>query len=325
MLSNEQADRILEIYEERRSRREAQIEKNRLAVHKKLPGVLSIEEEIRRLAVEEVKRRLDKSGSDGELLEQIEGLRKKKAKLLKDAGFTSDYEDVPYVCEDCKDTGYIGSRHCHCYIQLSLEMFSGSRSDGISGMRLSDFQMDFYPKDYIDEDSGKSALYLARAAKEKSAAFISHFGSSFENLLLIGRTGTGKTFLSGCIGGELAAKGHTVCYMTSFELFAVLKKEAFSRESGEGEDYHRVFSCDFLIIDDLGTELVNAMTYSQLFELINERIRCKKPTLISTNLGLNALEQNYTERVVSRFVEYYTTLKLACPDIRMQKKGIRRQ
>ena len=81
-----------------------------------------------------------------------------------------------------------------------------------------------------------------------------------------------------------------------------------------------MFSCDLLIIDDLGTEFGNSMTASQLFELINQRIRTRSSTLISTNLDLGGLQKTYTERIVSRLVENYKVLTLSGPDIRTAKR-----
>ncbi len=254
---------------------------------------------------------------------RIERLRQEKSALMEKAGFGAEYLDPPYICPDCRDTGYVNGRHCHCYQQLSLELFGDSRSQSIYERSLKDFSLDYYPGDFIDGESGRTSRELAVSALERARDFVERFDESFENILLIGKTGTGKTHLSGCIGGELLSRGRTVCYLTAFELFSSMKKEAFSRESYRGEDYERIFGCDLLIIDDLGTEFPTAMTNSWLFELVNERIRRRVSTLISTNLDLGGLGETYTERMISRFVEHYTAIKLAGPDIRILKKGIR--
>ena len=81
-----------------------------------------------------------------------------------------------------------------------------------------------------------------------------------------------------------------------------------------------IFDCDLLIIDDLGTELSNSFTTSQLFLCINERILRQKSTIISTNLGMNQLADIYSERVLSRISSNYTLLKLFGADIRILKR-----
>ncbi len=83
-----------------------------------------------------------------------------------------------------------------------------------------------------------------------------------------------------------------------------------------------IFDCDLLIIDDLGTELANTFTISQLFFCLNERMLRKKSTVISTNLGFDQLSTVYTERIFSRIVSSYSMIKLFGDDIRLQKKKL---
>ncbi|MBQ9631463.1 MAG: ATP-binding protein [Lachnospiraceae bacterium] len=343
-LSNEQYNQIMSVYEERQYLHRRETEKRRQKLYARFPRVMAIEAEIRQLAIEEVAERLGgrdgasravpgpdalgRQGSSGgagmprsagraERLERIEALRREKEQLVEASGYT----EVPFVCPDCEDTGYVDGRRCHCFDQLVLDRFGDSHTDQAAGLTLEDFSLEPYPAEYMDEQTGRSSLELAKAARARAKDFVAQFGTAFENILLIGKTGTGKTHLSACIGGELLAAGRTVCYLTAFELFATLKKEAFSRGEAQSEDYTRLFSCELLIIDDLGTEFITTMTNSQLFELVNERIRRRRATLISNNLELSELGEVYTERMISRFVEYYTTLKLVGPDIRILKRS----
>ena len=77
---------------------------------------------------------------------------------------------------------------------------------------------------------------------------------------------------------------------------------------------------DLLIIDDLGTELVNTFTTSQLFYVVNERLNRKKGTIISTNLPVNEMRDEFTDRVMSRIVSQYQIIPLYGEDIRIRKK-----
>ena len=81
-----------------------------------------------------------------------------------------------------------------------------------------------------------------------------------------------------------------------------------------------IFDCDLLIIDDLGTELSNSFTSSQLFLCLNERILRRKSTIISTNLKMNQLADIYSERVLSRISNSYTVMNLFGADIRILKR-----
>lgn len=80
----------------------------------------------------------------------------------------------------------------------------------------------------------------------------------------------GKTYLTNCIAKELLETGHSVIYFTSFQLFDTLAKYAFRYTDSKVDitDIHEdIFTCDLLIIDDLGTETTNSFVSSQLFLL----------------------------------------------------------
>ena len=86
--------------------------------------------------------------------------------------------------------------------------------------------------------------------------------------------------------------------------------------------YLELVQDDMLAIDDLGTELSNAFTVSQLFLCVNERILREKSTIISTNLNLVELRDLYSERTFSRISNNYNIIKLFGDDIRIQKRKL---
>ena len=75
-----------------------------------------------------------------------------------------------------------------------------------------------------------------------------------------------------------------------------------------------------MIIDDLGTELMNSFTASVFFRLLNERLSADRGMVISTNLTPAQLSEVYTERIYSRIVERFTILHVIGKDIRVQKR-----
>lgn len=316
LLTNEQYNHIMHIYSDRQLSRQRELKSRRNTLIARAPRIKEIEASIRRAAIDEVASRLYDQTDASEPGSLIDSLVSEKAALIKEAGFPPDYLEVPYVCPDCRDTGYVDGQRCHCFTQLSLELAYDSHSADLAGCSLKDFSFQYYPADYIDEETGKTSIELARMAYSSAEGFVGSFDDSFGNILITGKTGTGKTHLSRCIGGEIMSASKSVIYLTAFELFSIMKQEAFSRDNTENGDFSRMFSCDLLIIDDLGTEFPTAMTISQLFELVNQRIRTRSSTLISTNLNLSDLQRVYTERIVSRFVEYYKVLNLSGPDIR---------
>ena len=107
-----------------------------------------------------------------------------------------------------------------------------------------------------------------RRTVAEARLFIENFDKQFQNLLLLGAVGTGKTFLSNCIAKELMDSCHSVVYLTAFQLFDMLSKAAFGGERSAQnyqQTYPYLFDCDLLIIDDLGMERGTEYALEQVF------------------------------------------------------------
>ena len=120
-------------------------------------------------------------------------------------------------------------------------------------------------------------------------------------------------------------RSYAVMYLSSFELFEILAKSNFEKDASASQTNEHILDCDLLIIDDLGTELANSFTVSQLFLCLNERLLRRKSTIISTNLSLEDVKEVYTIRTFSRITSNYTMLKLTGDDIRIKKKLMNRE
>ena len=112
-------------------------------------------------------------------------------------------------------------------------------------------------------------------------------------------------------------------YLTAFRLFDILEKNKFSKDEDSSlaasNQFDYILDCDLLIIDDLGTELNNSFTNSQLYLIINERLLRQKSTIISTNLSLPNINTTYGERIFSRIVSSYSVQRIIGEDIRLLK------
>ena len=97
----------------------------------------------------------------------------------------------------------------------------------------------------------------------------------------------------------------------------------FGKNTSSENLYHSLLNVDLLIIDDLGTESMNSMKFTELFNIINSRLLCnnkKTRTIISTNLSLQDMFSTYDERIVSRIVGNYNICYFFGDDIRFIKK-----
>ena len=186
---------------------------------------------------------------------------------------------------------------------------------------FSTFCTNYYSSNYIDPLTGRSSQESMQTALRVCHEFADTFSEKFSNILLYGDTGVGKTFLTHCIAKELMDQSYSVIYFSAVSLFENFAKNAFGKKDEADNDvFDHIYNCDLLIIDDLGTELSNSFTVSQLFVCLNERILRRKPTVISTNLTLDDVNSIYSERIFSRISSNYMILRLTGDDIRIQKK-----
>ena len=320
-LTNAQYDAIMHIYEERRSLHRQELEERQRYVYENVPGYKDLEDATASASVNFGKRllsgeRLDRSVLKNELAE----LARQKLTLLTESGFSSDYLDMGYTCQDCKDTGYIGNEKCHCFKQKIIEALY-DRSNLKLLTKKANFKL-MSDKYYTGDD-----LKRFRGAVRTSEEFINNFNSDYQNLFIYGTVGTGKSFLSICIANELLKKGHSVIYFSASGLFEMLSQYVFDAKlkSELKGIYDDLYNCELLVIDDLGTERVNQFTLPELFSLINERDNRKRATIITTNLSLEQLQNIYSERIFSRITSNFRLLKLSGPDIRKTKKIARKE
>ncbi|MDO4463165.1 MAG: ATP-binding protein [Bacillota bacterium] len=315
-LSNSQYNAIMRVYEERQTRNRHSLEERTARVNQQVEGYRELSDSIAAISVTQGKKLLE--GDENALSELKSTLRRlsaMKQELLSGAGFPEDYLSPVYDCPDCKDTGYIGSEKCHCFKQAIIDLLyeqSGIRSM-LEKENFSSLSYDYYQ----GED-------LERFKKNVTTAknFIKTFDSDYHNLFFYGTVGTGKSFLSGCIAKELIEKGFSVIYFSAAGLFETLSRNMFDyKNTEELRSLHEdLYGCDLLIIDDLGTECINNATASMFFSLLNERHLNQKATIISTNLFLEDIQNRYSERIFSRIMNQYISLKFTGPDIRRLKR-----
>jgi len=247
----------------------------------------------------------DNAISDSKKL--ISGLINSKKELLAAANLSDDYLSLEYVCADCKDTGYIDQNRCHCLKNAVINILyeqSGIR-EMINRENFSHLKDSYY--------QGKDLENFHKVV-EKCKLFCENF--SYQNLCFYGTVGTGKSFLSGCIAKSIMDKGFSVIYYSATDFFKALTRQLFDRDNNNDD----VFTCDLLIIDDLGTETNSEFLNSQLFSCLNTRHLNRKATIISTNLLPEDLSARYTDRIFSRIFSNFEHLLLTGPDIRMIKK-----
>lgn len=315
-LTNSQIDEINRLYDERRMLNQQEADRRREYVEKNVDGYKELSDAIASLSVEHAKKMIMKqTNSMDELRSEINNLISAKKALLVNASLPEDYLDPIYDCEDCKDTGYINGQKCHCFRQMSASLLY-SKSNLNDQLKEVSFSM--VSDKYYEGDE----LVAFQDTYNKAISFVKNFDTEFKNLLIYGTVGSGKSLMSSCIAKELIENGHSVLYFSASTLMDLFSKYSFDYGIKQDiyEAYSDLFECDLLIIDDLGTEMINNFSITALFSCLNKRLLNKKSTIISTNLSPKAIDETYTERIYSRLVGNYTFCKLYGPDIRFKNK-----
>lgn len=324
-LTNSQYDAIIRNYNKKQFQDKREQDKRVAEVYAALPQIEEMDNNISTIAVACARRLLE--GDENALTRlrsEVEDLREQKRLLLASRGFAPDYMEMRYVCPDCRDTGYVNGKKCHCFRQAEMDLLytQSNIREIMKQENFETFSFEYFDRSRIHAQAGKPLYDYMQEIVNKCWHFIDAFGEECANLLLTGTTGVGKTFLTNCIAKELIDRCYSVIYLSATELFDIFSKNKFDYRASEeiGDQYQYILDSDLLIIDDLGTELTNTFTTSQLFYCINERLLRKKSTIISTNLSLNLLRDFYSERVTSRIMSQYQVITLYGEDLRIQKK-----
>lgn len=233
--------------------------------------------------------------SESELPEEIErrkrdflAWREKRKRSLSALGLKESDLIPDYTCKKCEDTGFLDDGYaCTCYRDV-LHSFQ-FKEMGITPIPFSSFE---------DAKQELTPYIPFKFYKEK---YCESFPAVPLSTVFSGATGTGKTFLAGCIGEELNRRNKEVLFLSSFSLnrffIACFEKESYKAMS-------ILFNADLLIIDDLGSEpLYRKITVEYLKLVLEERFDRKKPVLVTTNLDKDGILQRYGERIYSRLFD----------------------
>lgn len=266
-------------------------------------------------------------GSDGrELMEKVRqqnlGLQQERARLAAE-NFEEGFLDDSPICSVCGGSGYVGTTMCECLRELcrqeqkkEVSILSGSKET------FNQFRLDYYP-DRVDPKYGASPRTIMERNFQNCRRYALTFTPHAGNLLFVGGTGLGKTFLSACIARAVADRGYSVVYESAAHLFGKLEQAKFSPSEENRREAARFTECDLLIVDDLGTEMPGQFVMAALYTLLNDRILGNLPMVISTNLNVEEISRRYSPQIASRLHGSFQRLTFVGEDIRVLKnRGI---
>ena len=290
--------------------------------YEKLPRLQEIDRQLRETMVLAAQAAFSQSADARQAMEAVKqsnlALQAERQQLL-DRQFGQGYLDETPVCPHCGGAGYVGSTMCRCLETLCKEEQKKELSYFAGGEEsFAQFRLDYYPQQ-ADPRYGASPRAIMEKNFQACIKYAQNFSVSSGNLLFVGGTGLGKTFLSACIAKEVAEKGYSVVYETAGHLFTKLEKAKFSNDEEMKREVEWLSGCDLLFIDDLGTEMPGQFVTASLYTLVNDRLLSGKPMVISTNLNVDEMSRRYSPQIASRLYGGFTRLTFVGEDIRVLK------
>ena len=320
---------LLNEYDVKRTKALKELEERKNNLRESSAEYLKLEEDLHSISIDSIKSILSLAQNDKEsnlkkLEEQTNLINKKKSNLLKTLNLPEDYLSPHFECSLCQDTGYINNSLCSCIKQKIYDLaYNKANIGNIEKENFDSFNFDLYsdksnPSQYSSQLSPRENI---KKIYDISKKFIDNFENPEEkNLMFLGPTGLGKTFLSNCIAKAILNSGKTVLYQTAPIMLDQIIKEKFENLSTLAEN---ILAVDLLIIDDLGTETMNSLKFTELFNIINSRLLNQNnkitKTIISTNLNIKDIFDVYDERIGSRIVGNYNLCRFFGDDIRLKK------
>lgn len=306
--------------------RESENRQHLTEAYARVPRIREIDMELRRTMAQAAQAAF-LQGSDGrDMMEKVRiqnlELQQERA-ILAAENFEPGFLDESPICDNCGGSGYVGTSMCECLRELcrqeqkkEITILSGGKES------FSQFRLDYYP-DRLDPKYGASPRTIMERNFQSCRRYALTFTPNAGNLLFVGGTGLGKTFLSACIARAVADRGYSVVYETAGHLFGKLEQSKFNPSEEARREAEKFTACDLLIVDDLGTEMPGQFVTAALYSLLNDRILAGKPMVISTNLNVDEMSRRYTPQIASRLHGGFQRLTFVGEDIRVLKnRGI---
>lgn len=326
---NSNLQKLLTEYEKTRLENIKKLDLRKKELYLKIPRLEEIEKDLNLISIKLAKSNLfpELAKDNKNLKQEMEKLKKEREELLKKDGKDLSYLNIQYNCNICKDTGYVtengSTQMCSCLKQKLFDLeYNQANMGNIGNHTFQNLNLNLF-SDKVNIE--KYGLNISPRENMKNiidacTKFVNNLENpDGKNLLFSGNTGLGKTYLSNAIVTEVLNKGYTVLYQTAPVMLDTLINKMFKNDTSFSDN---LLNVDLLVIDDLGTETMNSMKFTELYKIINTRLLNQNgkatKTIISTNLDLQGLYNTYDERLVSRFIGHYDIYRFFGDDIRFK-------
>ena len=309
-------------YEQRQQQNQREEARRRMQAEAVCPEIGQVLDARQNLIFGTLRGILEGKASAEDIPAQMEVLNKRLGSLLRQHGFAEDFLDPVCRCHVCGDTGYVGEvvrENCECFNQaFYARMYQRMGLSESTRQSFEDFDLNVFSAEKLPGKtySQRELMTVIRKTCEQYAD--SYPNVPVKDMLLMGQSGLGKTYLMHAMAKRLIQRGQNVLIISAYKFLETARKAYMT---GNTDDLDALMDADVLMVDDMGAEpLMENITIVQWFNLINERQLRGKGTIISTNLMEDELRRRYTERIASRLMN-----NLQCKLIQFAGEDVRRR
>ena len=156
---------------------------------------------------------------------------------------------------------------------------------------------------------------LRKIAEDFLRNYRERWEKSGKGLYLWSKTsGSGKTFLSCCLGKSVMIKYDLQMRFITVPDYLAKVGESYKRKQGEYDESAVYRECDLLILDDIGAQKTGEWQMQELFRIINERLNAGKIIIFTSNMCPEDL--NLDGRTISRIMKKSVVLQMPEESIR---------
>ena len=256
--------------------------------------------------------------------QQMAAQNEKIHQLLTDCGLPADYLQPVYTCATCQDTGYVGDNvkdWCPCLKSAFYHrLYEAVGLSEKEPQTFETFKLSLFPTDPLP-----GYTFSQQDLMKKYESICREYADQFpetatKDLLLLGPSGLGKTFLMQAIAHRVLSRDFNVLCISAYRVIELAREAHFKNDMSI---LAPLMEADLLLVDDLGVEpMMENITVVYLYNLINERQTRGLNTIYSTNLTKDELWARYTERLTSRLLDTRQTqvLPFIGQDVRRQAR-----
>lgn len=177
------------------------------------------------------------------------------------------------------------------------------------GADLSKFGFDSYSRDMGN---------LRKIAEDFLKNYRERWEKAGKGLYLWSKTpGSGKTFLSCCIGKSVMIKYDLRMRFITVPDYLAKVGESYKRQPGECDESAIYRECDLLIFDDIGAQKNGEWQQQEVFRIINERLNAGKVIIFTSNMCPEDL--NLDDRTIDRIMKKSVILQMPEESIRRRE------